>query len=426
MTGTRWAQVESLAAAAMERDADGRAAFLQSACAGDEALRRDVESLLEHADAAEGFLQRPALEEAARDLALARPIDGDDIYQIPGYEALAFLGSGAMGDVFRARDARLEREVALKVVSAFSGDAAFMDRFEEEARTASSLNHPNIVTIYSVGNQDDVAYIAMELVRGSTLRAILANGCPPTERILDIALQLAEGLTAAHAGKIVHRDLKPENVMVTSDGLVKILDFGIAKRERGLSMAATGVPENHRRGDSGGRTTMAGTAGYMSPEQASGRVVDHRSDQFAFGAILYEMLSGRRAFEFPTKSETIAAIIGWEPAPLPDVEPGPIARLHDVVARCLAKDAGSRFSSTGDLARHLREVRDRVAAKRQPRLVQTSPDVADCGGGVRGDCQRRWLALLGGRSGGSKAGRPSILESRSRRRRGLPVRGPGR
>ena len=238
--GTRWAQIESLAAAAMERDAEERVAFLKSACAGDEVLRQGVESLLEHADAAESFLQRPALEEAARDLALAGTVDSDDTYQIPGYEALVFLGAGAMGDVFRAREVRLGREVALKVVSCFTGDATFMDRFEEEARTASSLNHPNIVTIYGVGDQDDVAYIAMELVRGSTLRAILANGCPPTERILDIALQLAEGLAAAHTGKIIHRDLKPENVMVTSDGLVKILDFGIAKRERGLSMAATG------------------------------------------------------------------------------------------------------------------------------------------------------------------------------------------
>ncbi len=359
MTVSRWAQVESLAAAAMERDPDRREAFLTSACAGDEALRRDVESLLEHEDAAEDFLTRPALEEAARDLACTTPIDDDDTCQIPGYEALAFLGAGGMGDVYRARDVRLEREVALKVVSSVTGDAAFMNRFEEEARTASSLNHPNIVTIYGVGNANDVAYIAMELVRGSTLRAMLANGRLSTDRILAIGVQLAEGLAAAHAGTIVHRDLKPENVMVTSDGLVKILDFGIAKRERGLSVAAGTVPQDLlRQGHSDGRTTLAGTAGYMSPEQALCQMVDHRSDQFAFGAILYEMLTGSRAFEYPTKAETIAGIIGREPAPIPGAQPGPMTELREVMGRCLEKDRDKRFSSTGELALRLREIRE--------------------------------------------------------------------
>ena len=341
------------------------------------------------------FLTRPALEEAARDLACTTPIDDDDTCQIPGYEALAFLGAGGMGDVYRARDVRLEREVALKVVSSVTGDAAFLNRFEEEARTASSLNHPNIVTIYGVGNANDVAYIAMELVRGSTLRAMLANGRLSTDRILAIGVQLAEGLAAAHAGTIVHRDLKPENVMVTSDGLVKILDFGIAKRERGLSVAAGTVPQDLRHGHSDGRTTLAGTAGYMSPEQALGQVVDHRSDQFAFGAILYQMLSGNRAFEYPTKAETIAAIIGREPASMPGAGARPDDRAPRSHWQMPGEGQGQAVQQHGGAGGPPPRDSRRVAATRQQRAVPTSLDVVDRGGRVRGCCEHRWVAVLG-------------------------------
>jgi serine/threonine-protein kinase len=354
MTPLSWRQVEAIAIAAMERPAHERQAFLEGACGADAALRREVESLLGYEQAAESFLQSPALEEAARTSLADASIESAD-WQISGYQLLDLLGAGGMGDVYRARDLTLERDVAIKVVRAVGGDRAFMSRFEQEARLASGLNHPNIVTIYGVGHHEDTAYIAMELVRGRTIRAMLGDGVPSWSETLDIAVQLAEGLAAAHAAAIVHRDLKPENVMVTADGLVKILDFGIAKREHGLSVPAPSSAAEA--GPTPRSTTISGTAGYMSPEQAAGRAVDHRSDQFSFGAILYELLAGVRAFERETKAEMIAAIIDVDPVPIPGDGGRVMVDLSQVIGRCLAKNPDARYGNTRDIAVRLREIR---------------------------------------------------------------------
>ncbi len=276
------------------------------------------------------------------------------------YEVLAPLGAGGMGEVYRARDAKLGREVAVKVLpSATASDPDRRQRFELEARSASALNHPNILTIYDIGEADGSLYIAMELVEGRTLRELVASGEPlPTKKLLDYAVQIAEGLAKAHAAGIVHRDLKPENLMVSKDGFVKILDFGLAKLTEPVSQDASSLPTAIAAPTQPG--TVMGTAGYMSPEQASGQPVDYRSDQFTLGAILYEMATGKRAFQRKTGAETLVAIIREEPEPLSQLAPRAPAPVRWIVERLLAKDPDERYASTRDLARDLKSVRDHL------------------------------------------------------------------
>ncbi len=276
------------------------------------------------------------------------------------YEILAPLGAGGMGEVYRARDAKLGREIAIKVLPpAMASDSDRRQRFEQEARSASALNHPNILTIYDIGEVDGTVYIAMELVEGKTLRELVASSEPlPTKRLLDLAVQIADGLAKAHSAGIVHRDLKPENVMVSKDGFAKILDFGLAKLTEAASQVQSVLPTAIAAPTEPG--TVMGTAGYMSPEQASGQAVDFRSDQFALGSILYEMAAGRRAFERKTGAETLVAIIREEPEPLQQAAPKAPAPVRWIVERCLAKDPEERYASTKDLARDLKSVRDHL------------------------------------------------------------------
>src|SRR5512135_2859050 len=254
------------------------------------------------------------------------------------YEIVAPLGAGGMGEVYRARDARLGRDVAVKVLPArLSADADRLKRFEREARSSSSLNHPNVVTVFDIGEADGTAYIAMELVDGRTLRDLLLEGLVPVKRLLAIGAQIADGLARAHGAGIVHRDLKPENVMVRKDGFVKILDFGLAKltQSEGPSGDATHTPTATAGTEAG---VVMGTVGYMSPEQALAHPLDFRSDQFSLGAILWEMATGRRAFQRPSAPETLAAIIREEPEPLTSAAPESPVPLRWIVERCLAKD----------------------------------------------------------------------------------------
>src|SRR5512135_1402091 len=276
------------------------------------------------------------------------------------YEIVAPLGAGGMGEVYRARDAKLGREIAIKVLPAsVAEDAGRRLRFEQEARSASALNHPNILTIYDIGEADGALYIAMELVEGRTLRELVASGEPvPTRRLLDLAVQVADGLAKAHGAGIVHRDLKPENLMVSRDGYVKILDFGLAKLTEPVSQDESIAPTAIAAPTEPG--TVMGTAGYMSPEQASGQPVDFRSDQFSVGAILYEMATGKRAFQRKTGAETLVAIIREEPEPLSQAAPKAPAPVRWIVERLLAKDPEERYASTKDLARDLKSLRDHL------------------------------------------------------------------
>ena len=277
------------------------------------------------------------------------------------YEIVASVGAGGMGEVYRATDTRLNRSVAIKLLPAkFSVDGDRLQRFEQEARSASALNHPNIVTIYELGCDGPTHYIAMELVEGKTLRELITSGSLPMRKAIEIAAQVADGLTKAHEAGITHRDIKPENLMVSHDGFVKILDFGLAKLASPsgdhLNMAVTF-----------GAMTQAGevmgTAEYMSPEQAEGRPVDFRSDQFSFGLVLYEMVTGKRAFHRSTMVETMVAILREQPDPIVGQNPDAPAPLCWAIERCLAKEPEKRYATTRDLARELAAIRDRFAEK---------------------------------------------------------------
>ncbi len=270
-----------------------------------------------------------------------------------------------MGEVYRARDSRLGREVAIKVLSSeTSADPQRRQRFEQEARSASALNHPNILTIHEVGSSEGAIYIAMELVEGRTLRELILAEPLAIRKLLEFAVQVADGLAKAHAAGIVHRDLKPENLMVSKDGYVKILDFGLAKLTEPESQEASALPTMAAPLTQPG--AVMGTVGYMSPEQASGRAVDYRSDQFTLGSILYEMATGKRAFQRKTSAETLAAIIREEPEALGKLNPKAPAPVRWIVDRCLAKDPEERYASTKDLARDLASVRDHLSETSAP------------------------------------------------------------
>ena len=279
--------------------------------------------------------------------------------RIGPYEVRSLLGSGGMGDVYLARDTKLNRDVALKLLPReLANDADRLRRFEQEARSASVLNHPAIVTIYELGQTDDQPFISMELVDGSTLRRQLEQGAMAPRRALQIAAQIADGLAKAHEAGIVHRDLKPENLMVSSSGQAKILDFGLAK----LADANVRDDDLHTKTDLATRPgVVLGTAAYMSPEQASGEPADSRSDQFAFGLVLYEMLTGRRAFAKPTTAETMSAIIREEPEPISQHTSAVPTPVRWIVERCLAKAPAERYASTRDLARDLTTARERFS-----------------------------------------------------------------
>lgn len=268
--------------------------------------------------------------------------------KLDGYEILALLGTGGMGEVYRARDSQLKREVAIKVLPHFvSQDPDRLRRFEQEAQAAAALNHPNILAVHQFGSFEGAPYLVSELLEGGTLRQQLAHGSMPIRKAIDYGAQIAQGLAAAHEKGIVHRDLKPENLFVTKDGRVKILDFGLAKL----------TPARPAPNDLGTTVNLAtdpgmvmGTVGYMSPEQVRGKTADHRADIFALGAILYEMLAGRRAFEKPTSTETMTAILNEDPVSISQAAPNAPPGLQRVVHRCLEKNPEQRFQSASDLA----------------------------------------------------------------------------
>ena len=312
-----------------------------------------------------------------------RPLEHSDSLcpgsRIGPYEIAEFLGAGGMGEVYRAHDLNLNRIVALKLLPLeLAADPERVQRFEDEARAASALSHPSIVTIYDAGQIGQRAFISMELVAGETLREILRPGAMALRRALEIAAPLAEGLAVAHEARLVHRDLKPENIKVSRDGFVKILDFGLAKRipresgEAGMADVVTALET--------APGTVLGTAGYMSPEQAAGGRVDCPSDQFSFGVILYEMITGRRAFERTTVAETLSAIIREEPVPIPQVTPAVPPPLRWIVERCLAKDPSERYTVTRDLARDVANTRDHIgeilASRRSRSVTRTAGESA--------------------------------------------------
>src|SRR5579864_3989451 len=265
--------------------------------------------------------------------------------RISHYEVVSPLGAGSMGEVYRARDSRLERDVAIKVLPQFvSSDPQRLSRFEVEAKAAAALNHPNILAVYQMGTYAGVPYLVSELLEGKTLTETLRRGPLPLRKVIDYGVQIAHGLAAAHEKGITHRDLKPDNLFVTREGRVKILDFGLAKMAQLKETPNALAPTVTMPG------VAMGTMGYMSPEQLRGLATDPRTDIFAFGAILYEMVMGKRSFLKPTEADTISAILNEEPPLISQLSPDTPAALERIVRRCLEKDPERRFHSASDLA----------------------------------------------------------------------------
>src|SRR5262244_222740 len=273
------------------------------------------------------------------------------------YEIESALGAGGMGEVYRARDTRLERLVAIKVLPSHLANAEAKQRFDREARSISALNHPNICTLYDVGQQDGTSYLVMECLEGESLAERLRNGPLPLSQVLKYGIDICEGLEKAHRSGVVHRDLKPANVMLTKTG-AKLMDFGLAKPVASVNPPSSGLTATLAAnvGPLTSQGTIVGTFQYMSPEQVEGREADVRSDIFSLGAVLYEMIAGRRAFEGKTTASTIAAIMAAEPQPVSTVQPMTPSDLDHIIRTCLAKDPEERWQSSGDVARQLKRV----------------------------------------------------------------------
>lgn len=368
VTPERWEEVDKLFEEASAVPPHTRGAFLRHACGEDHLLREEVESLLASESDAGDFLNAGALWDAAKMLA------EDAVESLVGkrlgdYEVVSLIGSGGMGEVYRAHDARLGRDVALKVLPTMAAQSdSARKQFHREAQAVAVLSHPNIRSLYDVGEADGRVYAVMELLDGETLRTRLARGPLPYHKAIEIAAAIAAALAAAHARGIVHRDLKPENIFITASGYVKVLDFGLAKMQQPLETNATML---------GTQGILAGTPGYMSPEQVSGKDVDARSDLFSLGCVLYELASGRRAFERKTVAETMAAILNDEPPTSEAVG----VDLGRVIAHCLEKHPDGRFQSAQDLAFHLESL------LHSARPQNTRADLGRLGGRSR----RRWL-----------------------------------
>src|SRR6266513_1731967 len=361
MKAERWRKVNDLFQSAAERAPAERAAFLDEACHGDEDLRCEVESLLTSYERAENFIELPAFE-VAPELLINDRASAMVGKLIGRYRIESLIGVGGMGEVYLARDERLGRKAALKLLpDSLTTDEAQLSRSKNEARSASALNHPHILTVYEIGAEGNRQFIATEFIEGITLRASLASGRMNPHRALEIAVQVASALAAAHEAGVVHRDIKPENIMLRPDGYAKVLDFGIAKlTEQRLA------PDDHT-----GETTavlqtrlglVLGTAHYMSPEQARGQKVDARSDIWSLGVVLYEMVGGSPPFRGETPSDCIAAILTTEPPPLSGVLPDVPPQLESILQKALRKNSDERYQTIKEMLAELRILKGKLEA----------------------------------------------------------------
>jgi serine/threonine-protein kinase len=357
MKPERWEETERLYHAALELSQAERIAFLREACKGDDALFSEVESLLRHQEKAEHFIEEPALEIAAKHMAEDQ-VNSMLGRQLGSYKILSRLGAGGMGEVYLAEDASLNRKVAIKLILAgLTADEQAQRRLKREAKAAAALDHPNICSIYEVGQQDNINYIVMQYVEGETLASRIQTRPPGLADSLEIAIQIAGALSAAHSQNIIHRDIKPENIIINSHGQLKVLDFGLAKAvDAGKAFDNEGATEDLLSVPG----MLMGTPAYMSPEQVRGETLDGRSDIFSFGVVLYEMVSRVRPFAGESLANTISAILTHEPQPLARYSREVPAEMERIVSKLLRKDREERYQSAKDLLIDLRRLKQRV------------------------------------------------------------------
>ena len=359
MTPERWQQVKGIFQAAVERPPSERSAFLADECKGDEALRHEVESLITAHEKDGSFIDSPAYE-AAKGM-LASDSDLTVGQEIGHYEILSTLGKGGMGEVYLAQDTKLNRRVALKVLpGAFTQDQERLRRFEQEARATSALNHPNIITIFEIGEADGRHYITTEFVEGETLRQRIAVGSLKVGETLNIAEQITLALSAAHGAGIVHRDVKPENIMIRRDGIVKVLDFGLAKLAK-ARFNRSGPDDSTRALVKTNSGVVMGTIAYMSPEQARGLPLDARTDIWSLGVVFYEMLAGCGPFAGATSSDTLVSILEHEPRSLNTFSLEIPEALEWIVTKALTKDRDDRYQTSREMLTDLRRLKQRLS-----------------------------------------------------------------
>ncbi|MGQ0543143.1 MAG: serine/threonine-protein kinase, partial [Blastocatellia bacterium] len=362
MGRTRLEQIEDIYQAVIDQPKARRSSFLDDSCGEDDELRREVESLLRYEDASSNFMDSPPALLAAEMLAQEDEkhtlVDG----QIRHYRIERLLGEGGMGEVYLAEDTRLHRRVALKVLpQSIVGDAERLMRFEREAQAASALNHPNILTVHEFGEDKGVHFIASEFVEGLTLRHRLVAGRLETVEALEIAIQVSSALSAAHESGITHRDIKPENIMVRRDGYIKVLDFGLAKLTQKQSPSTSAGSEDPTQALLRTKPgAVMGTAAYMSPEQVRGRHVDARTDIWSLGAVIYEMVTGRRPFSGETQADTFVSVLSSEPAPLSSYVHDLPAELEWIVSKALTKNVDSRYQTSKELRADLDRIKKRI------------------------------------------------------------------
>ncbi len=379
MTPERWQKVKEIFQSALERAPGERSAFLSDACGGDEALRQEVESLIASHEKDGSFIDSPAYQAAAEMLEGNQELKSGKT--IGHYEILSTLGKGGMGEVYLARDAKLGRKVALKFLpSDFTSNRERLRRFELEARAASALNHPSIITIYEIGQVDGRHFIATEFIDGQTLRHHILGGPLKPADALNIAEQVVAALVEAHAAGIVHRDIKPDNIMLRRDGLVKLLDFGLAKLSDRKPIDSEDATLALVKTSTG---AVMGTASYMSPEQARGLVVDARTDIWSLGVVLYEMLSGQAPFQGSTTSDVLVSVLEREPPLLTNLSSEVPETLEWIVTKALTKEREARYQTATELLSDLRRLKQRaVLDTHRQRSPQTSAPKAEAGQSV--------------------------------------------
>ncbi len=359
MERENWQKVKAIFDSAVQVAPDNRSAFLNDACADDGELRREVETLLASSDEAESFMETPFAGEIAG-LILDTPANQLKNGQVfSHYKIVRQIGVGGMGEVYLAQDQKLDRKVAIKILNEkFSRHESNLERFIREAKAASALNHPNILVIHEIGENEAANYIVSEFIEGVTLREIVRESPMKSSEVLDIAIQIANALTAAHTAHIIHRDIKPENIMIRPDGFVKILDFGLAKlvEQKPIGFEASTVKQNQT-----AKGVILGTVNYMSPEQAKGERVDERTDIFSFGAVIYEMITGRTPFAGDSMSETFANLINAEPQPLSRYTANVPDELTRIVAKMLRKNKDERYQTMKGLLADLKDLRENLA-----------------------------------------------------------------
>jgi serine/threonine protein kinase len=356
-----WTTVKRIHQDALEKDPAARAAFVRASCGGDETMLRDVQSLLSYEADAESFLERPAMD-LARESSSEPPENTLAGRTLSHYQVVSLLGAGGMGEVYLARDARLDRSVAIKILPGeLAADPERLQRFEREARAASALNHPNVATIYDVGESDGLHFIVMEHVEGETVAARVAQRALVPAAVVDIAVQAADALDVAHAKGITHRDVKPANLMVTSRGHLKVLDFGVAKMKL-RDESARSSDWTLEPGTAIGR--VIGSGPYMSPEQMTGGDVDPRSDVFSLGVVMYQMATGHLPFSGSTRDELMEAILRATPESMTGLNPDVPAELERITFRCLEKSAEDRYQSARALLSDLWPLKRQLDATR--------------------------------------------------------------